>query len=697
MIGNRAVPLDSSQMGFCRSVASHIRLLAPAGCGKTLSLLYRCLELAKRTKGDRFLIVTFTNAAAIELRRRLAHSPDFDGLRDAVTVSTLNAYGYRRMRANLKHTNLLSTTTRRHFAVWNQLRPTWSNRPYISDAIGRNRNRTRPLMDAIDQLKNLGFDHTADTNFDRFRTKLDVLRSQGLSSHISRHLGALTKMSILEPPRDGSDDFGFARLKTYYDRFFTFWRASVARMHEETTFTFEDQKYWCWLDLRSPGPNGRAKPPVSGAARYSHILVDEFQDISPLDVLLVGTIVGRHKATLTIAGDDDQAIFEWRGATPTYILNPESHFGKKFKTHVLAVNYRSPQNIVEFSQNLIEHNQNREQKKVAAAGGAATARIEILRSDPIGGRLRLVSDLARDAAGGSVGVIGRVRSQLIPYEVYYASDGGPIRMATDLDVFASGAFDDLMQLLEIWDRGHDRQRSVRATDDALAVCNLIKRYPLRKADQENLRHHLKSGNHTSCAEAIAAVGAYSGAPLSGKPHDQLCDIGTDFIEAGAVSDAIIAVNEHFRGLRFDFEKAEDDIWFTDPPLKQLANMASDGDLSAEDLIERLEAAKDRLQHVQAFEDETEVEEEGDDRPLHLMTATRAKGKEFDTVVVLDCVDGLWPHKHAKTAAEKEAERRLFYVAFTRARKRLVLLAGKGAPLSPFIGELGLPPEVLAGG
>lgn len=677
-------------MRFCRSAASHIRLLAPAGCGKTLSLLYRCLELWRKAKGHRFLIVTFTTAAAIELRRRLAHSPEFDGLQDAVTISTLNAYGYRRLRSNLKHTTLLSKPAQRHFAVWNQLRPTWKNRSHLSDAINRNRNRTRPLMYAIDQLKNLGFDHTTDTNFERFRTKLDALQDQGLSPHISRHLAALTKMSILDPPKNDGDDFRPSRLKEYYDRFFTFWRDSVARMHEETTFTFEDQKYWCWLDLRSPGPDGRTKPPVSGAARYSHVLVDEFQDISPLDVLLVRTIVGRHKATLTIAGDDDQAIFEWRGATPTYILDPEAYFGKKFQTHVLAVNYRSPQNIVEFSQNLIEHNGNREPKRVAAAPGASTARIEVLRSDPIGGRLRLVSDLARDAGGGSVGVIGRVRSQLIPYEVYYASDGGPIRTATDLDVFASGAFDDLMKLLEIWDGGQDRQRPVRATEDALAVCNLIKRFPLRKADQENLRHHLKNGKHTSCAEAIAAVGAYSGAPLSGKTHDQLCEIGTDFIEAGSVSEAIIAVNDQFRGLRFDFEKAEDDIWFTDPPLKQLANMASDENLSAEVLITRLEAAKDRLQHWKGFEDETEVEEEGDDRPLHLMTATRAKGKEFDTVVVLDCIDGLWPHKHAKTAAEREAERRLFYVAFTRARKRLVLLAGEDAPLSPFIAELGLP-------
>jgi DNA helicase-2/ATP-dependent DNA helicase PcrA len=77
-----------------------------------------------------------------------------------------------------------------------------------------------------------------------------------------------------------------------------------------------------------------------------------------------------------------------------------------------------------------------------------------------------------------------------------------------------------------------------------------------------------------------------------------------------------------------------------------------------------------------------------------MTALRAKGKEFDTVILLDVNDGIWPNRNARTPAQKEAERRVFYVAFTRARKRLVMLVSsrlgnKAAIPSPFIFELGL--------
>ncbi len=76
--------------------------------------------------------------------------------------------------------------------------------------------------------------------------------------------------------------------------------------------------------------------------------------------------------------------------------------------------------------------------------------------------------------------------------------------------------------------------------------------------------------------------------------------------------------------------------------------------------------------------------------MHLMTAHRAKGKEFDTVIMLDTVPGLWPHKRATEQRELEAERRLFYVAFTRARKKVVMLIDNDAgPISPFVEELGL--------
>ena len=112
-------------------------------------------------------------------------------------------------------------------------------------------------------------------------------------------------------------------------------------------------------------------PRVKGAVRYTQIMVDEFQDINPVDMQFIAAIAKMHNADLTLVGDDDQTIFEWRGATPAYILNPDRYFasvndGGPFETFVLERNYRSPKNIVEMAQRLIRHNKDRVATNVSA-------------------------------------------------------------------------------------------------------------------------------------------------------------------------------------------------------------------------------------------------------------------------------------------------------------------------------------------
>ena len=678
--------LDRSQREFCESDARHLRLLAPAGCGKTHALLYRCLHLSKQKDNERFLLVTFTKAAESEALSRLATDPDVKPLHRLVTVSTLNAYGYRRLRNELQHPKLL-TGNDRYFAMKNQLQPVWRGDERLSDAITKRGNHGKRLMLVIDDLKALGFDHTTDTSLETFSARLDSLCEQGLWRRIEAQVDALTSCGIF----DEDIDLGAKRKgrKIFYDRFFAFWRKAVKRLHEESTFTFEDQKYWCWLDLRSPGLDGKAKKPVTGAARFAHVLVDEFQDINPLDLALIKTIADRHRASITIVGDDDQAIFEWRGATPEYILHPERYFGTKFQTVTLETNYRSPQNIVAHSQKLIQYNKRRVKKAISAAPGMGNAKIESIESGSIDERLRLVTEIARDIREpGRVAVIGRVRSQLIPYEVFYASGGGSVKTATDLDVFAGEAFDHLVELLEIWERRDTRRGAARVLKDAIEVLGRVKKYSFNKGDKKNIQQHLRAFGAKTVADAVRGIASYSGPKLSGRQPEYLADKAGQFIAAGNVADAVIALADGFDGLRYDFEKAEDQVWFTAPPLKQLADMAENESMSAEDLIERLEAAKSQMRHYQGFGDEGDEIEEG--RPLHLMTATRAKGKEFDTVILLDVNEERWPHKRARTEHEMEAERRLFYVAFTRAQKRVIFLSTKDAPMSRFVGELGLP-------
>lgn len=679
------VDLDRSQLEFVQSAAQNIRLLASAGCGKTASMLHRCRALVQRAKNrkPRFLIITFTKAATAELKDRLTSDPQFECVRDQATITTLNAYGWRRLR-NSDHVNnpqLLSTPEKRYIAMKNQLRPVWLGKQQIEDAVKGRGKGARTLMTVMDNLKSMGFDHLQDVNRDLYQKRLDALEKQGLSWRIDEQFGLLTDIRVLDP--GGGTEPSTSRRK-FYDRFFTFWRRATASLIDQATFTFEDQKYWNYLDLKSPGPDGKPKPYVSGAARYHHIMVDEFQDINPLDLALIKVLAERHQATITIAGDDDQAIYEWRGATPEYILHPEQYLGISFRDYHLEVNYRSPKNIVELSQRLIANNENRIYKKVSAAEDANTAEIVIRRASSISERLELVTDIVKNTEPGKVAVIARLRRQLIPYQIYFASDGIPFKTAIDLDVFNSEAFDALIELLEIWKEAQQSNR--RATDDAIKICNLVRRRPLSKKDDESLRKYLRKTKPQTTNEAVTELKNYDGPKLSGKTHRQLHDIAGAFVNAKQVSDAIESIGEGFDGLRFDEERAENDLWYTDPPLKQLAEIAESENLDADDLIDRITTAQEQIKEYQNSGDD---DFPGWERPLHLITATRAKGKEFDTVILLDTVENIWPYQKADDQRKMESERRLFYVAFTRARQKVILLTSDSVPISRFVAELGL--------
>ena len=442
---------------------------------------------------------------------------------------------------------------------------------------------------------------------------------------------------------------------------------------------------------------------LSGALKQDHILVDEFQDINPLDLALIKAIAERNKATITILGDDDQALFEWRGATPEYILNPDAFFDKKFSTFTLSTNYRSPRNIVQRSQELISHNIRRVNKDIRPHL-ENDANIEVRVTGDLNEAMEQVYDevqssIKQGQSPSRVAIIGRKRSQIIPYQVFFASKDVSFCAAEDLQVFMGGAFDRLLRLVMIKADSDRRKMKSQVMDDLLELCNVAKRYPLSKADREQLRKHLNQANASSVEAALEPLAAYRG-QLKGKNADgkmslSMAESIRRFLEAETVTDSLVEMGACFQGLQIDLGKAEDDIFYADPPFLHLAEYASRYGDDYLQFIEDIETAKDQLAHIPPFDDDSQSPT--DDlwkRPLHLMTAIRAKGKEFDTVILLDVNDGIWPNRNARTLEEREAERRVFYVAFTRAKKQILIfvndqLRNRDAVPSPFIEELGL--------
>jgi DNA helicase-2/ATP-dependent DNA helicase PcrA len=239
-------------------------------------------------------------------------------------------------------------------------------------------------------------------------------------------------------------------------------------------------------------------------------------------------------------------------------------------------------------------------------------------------------------------------------------------------------------------------------DDLLELCNLVKRYPLSKKDGQELRNYLSQSGVSTVSQAVESLELYRGS-LKGEKANKEGKISGDmakairyFLQAETVTESIREMGENFEGLQIDLGKAEDDIFFVDPPFLYLAEYAIRYDDDYIQFIEDVERAKEKLAYIPPFEDDDKPSssEELWKRPVHLMTAIRSKGKEFDSVILLDVNDGIWPNKNAQTTEEKEGERRVFYVAFTRAKRRILMLVSKRlgnreADRSQFLEEIGL--------
>lgn len=724
--------LDDSQRAFCEAPENNnVRLLAPAGCGKTLCLLHRCKYLASRKPHERmrFLIVTFTRAAEQELSARLSDDQEFTSLKrnaskTSVEVTTLNAWGWKCIQSRVSQPELIKDDYSIYLTINRVLYDTWNKHKYIREAMtGKKVNKIeRRLMSIIDNLKSLGFDHTRHKDFSEFLRYLNILYDQDLQLRLEEQLKSLYKCkilknSMLQIPQDlGRElennlfEFNLLNARTNietresiarlcYKLFFKFWIEVCSELKRRSMFTLEDQKYIAFLNESKCIED---EDFLSGQLAYDYVFVDEFQDINPLDLNLVKAIVKRHQSKLTIIGDDDQAIFEWRGATPQYILDPRKFFNLEFDTYKLQINYRSPSNIVEYSQRLISKNENREIKSIRSAS-QAKAEIELYRTENLLDHLKIVHDLINESSNNHnpshIAIIGRDRSQIIPYQVYFASEMIPFYAAEDLQFYLSETFDRLLSLLKIKIRMKSGQ-SIRVPD-ILELCNYIRKFPLNKNDRRNFKRYLYDSNINELEQEMVfnIIKHYSGSWKGSNSPSRASRVSFDmaealekFVRADSVSAVLQSFQEKFIGLQRDFgefSKADEDIFYTDPPFQQLVDYARSYEDDYDKFLHSIRFAQDTLAKTN-----DECEENPLKHSVHLMTAHRAKGKEFDTVVLLNVKNGVWPDRRADSVLEKlEAERRLFYVVFTRAKKKIVMFLGESQDEdSPYINELELPEE-----
>ena len=403
--------------------------------------------------------------------------------------------------------------------------------------------------------------------------------------------------------------------------------------------------------------------------RYRYILIDEFQDINRLQYEIV-RMLAKPEDNLFIVGDDDQSIYRFRGAKPEIMLGFERDYPGAGRI-LLDVNYRSTEEIVAPALRLIGENQKRFSKAIHTTGRHGKNVITKLWQDPGEENLAIAREIQLYLQSG-------VRPGDIA--VLYRTNAGPRFLMEKLMEYnlPFRTRDTVPNLYEHW-----ISRNIltyiriamgsRAREDILQVINRPKRYISRDAMPDEMVSFEKMKAFYAEKDWIAErIESLEGDLRAIARMSPLAAV--NYIRQGMGYDEYLIEYAAFRRMR------PEELLETADELKESAA----GFKTFDEWFAHIDAYKEELLR-QAAQRRTETD------AITLATMHSAKGLEFPIVYILDANEGITPHSRAMLDEDMEEERRLFYVAMTRAKTRLHVYAvreryHKKAEVSRFVWE-----------
>lgn len=395
-------------------------------------------------------------------------------------------------------------------------------------------------------------------------------------------------------------------------------------------------------------------------AQFSHVFVDEYQDTNAAQYELVRKMAGKH-ASVCVVGDADQSIYGWRGADIRNILRFEEDFPGA-RTILLEQNYRSTQHILDAANALIAHNSERKEKNLWTANGAGDEvhlrRMQSEHEEAVVVGTRIQKEMARGTKPDDIAILYRTNAQSRPFEEVFLREAIPYRVIGGLKFYDRAEIKDLISYMSL---------AVNPQDDVA----------FRRVVNEP-----KRGIGAATVEALAAVAAEEGQSLLTAlsdertaqkltkaqwsrlvPFRQVIE-KIAAAQDGALVDFVETVYEA-SGMQSALEKSG-----TVEDKTRIENIGAFLDAVATYAQEEPEATlTDYLQDVALLSDRDKTDEKGG---VNLLTIHSAKGLEFPVVFVVGLEEGLFPSRRTMDEGNVEEERRLFYVAMTRAEKRLYL-------------------------
>ncbi len=631
--------LNNKQLQAALTMEGPVLVIAGAGSGKTRMITYRIAHMLDNgIHQSNILALTFTNKAAKEMAERVK---DITKRKlSNLTVSTFHAFGVKILRKTI---HLLGYHD--NFSIYDQ-----------GDKLSAIKNAAREIGIHPDTL--------------------DIFEIANLFSSVK--MGRTTW--------DSSNESFKGLYKVYREHMFLY-----------NAVDFDDL-------INLPLEIFKKFPDVLRGyqEQYKFIMVDEFQDTSLRQYELIKLLGSRYK-NLCVVGDDDQSIYSWRGANYQNILSFEKDFPGR-REIMLEQNYRSTQNILAAANKLISHNKHRKDKNLWT-GEEHGRSIEIFYPDNEAKESEFIAEMIQTLSirdnlkYHDFGVLVRTNSLSAVIENAFLSNNLPYKVSGGKSFFQRKEIKDIVAYLRILDNPDDNINLLR-----------ILNTPRRGIGNATLRQirDLAENQNYSLYSAMVALRWNTAATITAKARESIDDF-IDLIETfrekiveGAklvptVQDLIETIDywgyllmEHQKndkvakwkykniGIFLDiFERWEKN---PDYPDKELA-----GFLNRITLITR---------------DDSSEDEKG---KINLMTIHASKGLEFSVVFLGGVENGIIPHSRSleENPDNIEEERRLFYVAITRAKQKLFITSCKTRKIgheiidtgpSPFLGEI--PPELI---
>jgi DNA helicase-2/ATP-dependent DNA helicase PcrA len=621
--------LNEPQSKAVYTIEGPVLIIAGAGSGKTRVITYRIGHmLEKGIPQAAILALTFTNKAAREMELRVK---ELTGKKlQNLTVSTFHSFGLKIIKDECERLGY-----RKNFSIYDE-----------TDKISL-------IKESLRECK-------------MFAHKIDLY---ALGQYFSKIKTGLAKWA---ENGEGAD------MQPVYDEY-----QQALKIYNAVDF---DDLLTIPLELLENNEDLTLKY----RQKYRYIMVDEFQDTSILQYKMMKLLAGDKNANICVVGDDDQSIYSWRGANYENILMFENDFPDRIEIK-LEQNYRSTSTILDAANGVISHNTGRKEKNLWSGKGSGKPielyypENETAEAEHIAGLIRHLM-IMEDYKYHDFGVLTRTNSLARNIEEAFLADNIPYRVSGGTSFFQRKEIKDICSYMRI----------IANLDDDVSFLRIINtpRRGIGKTTIASLSEIAKK-NHISMWGALNRLNYSRSAGQQGLFNDDksftdleefsamIENLRTLFLERQGEPGrpwklsqcvrTLVDNIDYWSYLVMEHGKDEKKARWKYSNIEYFTRMIENWESDPDNLDAGLYPWLNRISLI--TRDDGEDDNEG---KVNLMTIHSAKGLEFPVVFIAGAEQGLIPHERSlceegdNDAGSIEEERRLFYVAITRAREKLYI-------------------------